>query len=113
VGAAGRRLRHHPGRPVPRLLREHRGVDLRGHDALWRWSVDDLDGFWSAVWDFFDVTDHGTRSAVLAERTMPGAVWFPDSRLNYVEQALRGLGVDDDAVAVLGRSQARSDVDLT
>ena len=87
-------------------LREHRGVDLRDHEALWRWSVDDLDGFWSAVWDFFDVTDHGTRTAVLSRRAMPGAVWFPGSLLNYAEQALRGPGVDDDTVAVLGRSQS-------
>ena len=58
-------------------LREHRGLDLRDHDALWRWSVQDLDGFWSAIWEFFDVADHGERTAVLSERVMPGARWFP------------------------------------
>ncbi|MDH2414167.1 acetoacetate--CoA ligase [Nocardioides sp. CER19] len=94
-------------------LSENRGVDLRDHDALWRWSVDDLEGFWSAVWDFFDVTDHGERTAVLAERTMPGAVWFPGSLLNYAEQALGDHGVPEDAVAVMGRSQTRPDLDLT
>lgn len=94
-------------------VNEHRGLELRDHDALWHWSVADLDGFWSAVWDFFEVADHGERSAVLAERSMPGAVWFPGSLLNYAEQALRAQGVDDDTVAVLGRSQARADLDLT
>ena len=95
-------------------VREHRGLDLRDHDALWRWSVEDLDGFWSAVWDFFAVVDHGERGAVLAQRTMPGAVWFPSALLNYAEQALRGAGDGtEDKAAVLGRSQARPDVDLT
>ncbi|SFC68733.1 acetoacetyl-CoA synthetase [Nocardioides terrae] len=95
-------------------VREDRGLDVRDHDALWRWSVEDLDGFWSAVWDFFGVIDHGERSAVLSERTMPGAAWFPDSLLNYAEQALRGAGDSiEDTVAVFGRSQARADVDLT
>jgi acetoacetyl-CoA synthetase len=95
-------------------VREHRGLDLRDHDALWSWSVSDLDGFWSAVWDFFGVVDHGERTAVLAERTMPGAVWFPGALLNYAEQALRGAGEGtEDTVAVRGRSQARPDVDLT
>lgn len=95
-------------------VREHRDRDLRDHDALWRWSVEDLDGFWSAVWDFFEVADHGERHAVLAERTMPGAAWFPGSLLNYAEQALRGAGTGtEDTAAVLGRSQARPDVDLT
>ncbi|MBZ5739473.1 acetoacetate--CoA ligase [Nocardioides mangrovi] len=96
-----------------RWLAAHRGVSATDHEALWRWSVADLDGFWSAVWDFFEVTDHGERRAVLADRSMPGTSWFPGSRLNYAEQALRGAGVDAGTVAVHGRSQARPDRDLT
>ncbi|WGL51342.1 acetoacetate--CoA ligase [Nocardioides sp. BP30] len=97
-----------------RWVNEHNGLDLSGHDDLWRWSVEDLDGFWAALWEFFDVAEHGERSAVLAERTMPGARWFPGSLLNYAEQALRGAGEgSEDRPAVLGRSQARPDVDLS
>ena len=94
-------------------LREHRGLDLPDHEALWRWSVTDLDGFWSAIWDFFGVADHGQRTAVLSERVMPGTQWFPGSRLNYAEHALRGAGADDSAVAVKARSQTRPDLDLS
>jgi acetoacetyl-CoA synthetase len=94
-------------------LREHRGLDLRDHDALWRWSVRDLDGFWSAIWEYFEVADHGVRSAVLTEREMPGARWFPGSLLNYAEHALRGAGAADSDVAVMARSQSRPDIDLT
>jgi acetoacetyl-CoA synthetase len=94
-------------------VREHRGLDLRDHDAAWQWSVDDLDGFWSAVWEFFEVTDHGSREEVLAERVMPGARWFPGSRLNYAEHALRGAGALDTDVAVHVRSQTRSAHSLT
>ena len=25
------------------------------YDELWHWSVDDLDGFWASLWDYFDV----------------------------------------------------------
>jgi acetoacetyl-CoA synthetase len=28
-------------------LRDTRGLDLPDYDALWRWSVEDLDGFWA------------------------------------------------------------------
>ncbi len=94
-------------------LKEHRGLELRDHPALWRWSVDDLDGFWSAVWEFFEVTDHGRRTAVLAERTMPGAEWFPGSLVNYAEHALGGAGAADATVAVHARSQTRPDFELT
>ena len=94
-------------------VREHRDLDLRDHDEVWRWSVDDLEGFWASVWDFFDVTDHGSRSSVLAGREMPGARWFEGSLLNYAEHALRGAGAADADVAVVARSQTRPGRSLT
>jgi acetoacetyl-CoA synthetase len=94
-------------------LAEHRDVDARDHDTLWRWSIADLDGFWSAIWDYFDVTDHGSRTAVLAERVMPGARWFPGSLLNFAEHALRGAGAGNDDIAVFARSQSRPDAELS
>ena len=55
---------------------------------LHRWSVDDLDGFWSAVWEYFGVRSrHARTSAVLGRREMPGAEWFPGATLNYAEHA--------------------------
>ena len=95
-----------------RWLAEERGVELDGAEALWRWSVDDLDGFWSAVWDHFGVQAHTPPQAVLGDRSMPGAVWFPGATLNYAEHALRH-GDGDGEPVVLGRSQTRPDVDLT
>ena len=92
-------------------LGEHRGVGLASHEELWRWSVTDLDGFWSAVWEFFGVTSHAPYTSVLASRTMPGAQWFPGARINYAQHALRGQ--DSGRVMVLGRSQTRPDLDLT
>ncbi len=94
-------------------LKDRRDLDLRDYESLWRWSVTDLAGFWSAIWDAFEVTDHGRRTAVLAERVMPGASWFPGARLNYAEHALRGAGAADGSVAVHARSQARPDSELS
>jgi acetoacetyl-CoA synthetase len=94
-------------------LSAHRGLDLRDYESLWRWSVTDLEGFWSAIWDFFEVTDHGRRTSVLTERVMPGATWFRGALLNYAEHALRGAGADDGSVAVHVRSQARPDTELS
>lgn len=94
-------------------VREHRDLDLRDYDALWTWSVDDLEGFWTAIWDFFEVTDHGSRTSVLADPEMPGTRWFEGSLLNYAEHALRGEGLDDDSVAVHARSQTRPDSSVT
>lgn len=93
-------------------LDAERGVRLESYDELWRWSVDDLEGFWAAVWDFFALRASAPYERVLDSRDMPGARWFPGARLNYAEHAV-GRPEDADRVALLGRSQNRPDVDLT
>ncbi|RYJ20996.1 acetoacetyl-CoA synthetase [Streptomyces sp. L-9-10] len=60
-----------------------------GYAALHRWSVDELDTFWAAVADWFDVRFTTPYEQVLGDRTMPGAQWFPGATLNYAEHALR------------------------
>jgi acetoacetyl-CoA synthetase len=99
------------GRYLAWLERE-RGLAFRDYDALWRWSVDDLDGFWSSIWQFFGVRAHSPYSAVLASRVMPGAVWFPGARLNFAEH-LMGQAEDADRVAVVAYSQTRAKLELT
>ena len=91
-------------------LADERGLAFDGYDALWRWSVDDLDGFWSSVWSFFDVRASVPAEAVLRDPAMPGAVWFPGARLNYAEHALRTTG---DELAVIARSHSRDERQLS
>ncbi|MEV7045127.1 acetoacetate--CoA ligase [Amycolatopsis sp. NPDC051061] len=67
----------------------HLGRSSETYSQLWRWSVDHLEEFWAAVWDFFDVEAEGRPAAVLAGSSMPGARWFPGTRLNYARHALR------------------------
>ena len=70
-------------------LRETRGLDFDSYDALWRWSVTDLSAFWQSVWDYFDLRSPTPHSAVLADRQMPGARWFPGAQFNYAHQVFR------------------------
>jgi len=70
-------------------LSQRRGLDFHTYDDLWRWSVTDLDGFWSSIWEFFAVAPGPAPAPTLAERRMPGARWFPGAELNYAEVALR------------------------
>src|SRR3954451_24341117 len=77
-------------------------------EALQRWSVDDLEGFWRAVAEFYDLGLDAER--VLGRREMPGAEWFPGARLNYAEHM---FGDHPDAVAVVARSNTRGSIELT
>ena len=66
-------------------------VDPTDYAALHRWSVTDLEGFWGAVWEYFDVDASTPYERVLEEERMPGARWFPGATLNYAHHALRNL----------------------
>ena len=88
-----------------RWLAAERGLELDGYDELWRWSVDDLEGFWSSIWDFFGVRADGGYDRVLGSREMPGAEWFAGSRLNYAEHAFAGK--DEAEPAILHASELR------
>ncbi len=130
-------------------LERDRGLTFGGYERLWRWSVDDLDGFWSSIWDYFGVGGRDPRSgaapsdiwdaatpvqgaqasagaaSVLAERSMPGAVWFPGVTLNYAGYALRtwdgnNQGASEGAservdggVAIVAESQTRGPISVT
>lgn len=93
-------------------LRSERGLDLSDYEELRRWSIADLEGFWSAVWDFFEIRAHEPNQRVLGSREMPGAEWFPGARLNYAEHMV-GRDEDVDSVAVVAHSQSRDPIELT
>ncbi len=91
-----------PHRPQIRLYQEwlqsNRGLSFDSYDALWQWSVTDLDAFWQSIWDYFDLQSPTPHSAVLAEGKMPGAQWFTGAQVNYAQQVFRHV----DAAAAAG-----------
>jgi len=91
-------------------LAAERGLTFADYDALWRWSVDDLEGFWGAVWDYFAIPAATPRIRVLADARMPGAQWFPGVTMNYVEQVFRH--VTTDRPAIVSRNEAGVDREL-
>ncbi|MFE1593562.1 acetoacetate--CoA ligase [Nocardia sp. NPDC058705] len=75
------------------------GIEYPDYQALWQWSVADVEGFWQAVWDYFELGE--TAGDVLASREMPGAQWFPGTRLNYVDQVIRMAQFGHPAIIAL------------
>jgi acetoacetyl-CoA synthetase len=94
-----------------RWLAAERGLDIDGYDALWQWSVDDLDAFWASIWDFFGVRASRPYERVLGSREMPGAQWFAGARLNFAEHAFAGK--DDAAPALVHASELRDRAEVT
>lgn len=68
-----------------------RGVALgEGYHALWQWSVEDAEAFWSAVVEFAGVRLGGGPGPVRNGEPMPGTRWFPGRTLNFARHMLEG-----------------------
>ncbi|GAA6198815.1 acetoacetate--CoA ligase [Aquicoccus sp. SU-CL01552] len=96
-----------------RWLDEKRGLTFETYNDLWDWSVTDLDAFWLAIWDFFDIPASRRCDTMLAERKMPGAVWCPGGRMNFAEVMLRPSQTRPEAEAVVVRSETFGDSRLS
>jgi acetoacetyl-CoA synthetase len=87
-------------------LRENRSLDFDGCQSLFQWSVRDLEAFWSAIVEYFDVRFAMPPDAVLRRTPDPvNTKWFPGGTLNYAQHLLRFgsrlIGAEDDQPAIL------------
>jgi acetoacetyl-CoA synthetase len=87
------------------FLTRTRDLQFDGYDALWEWSVDDLEAFWSSIVEFFDVRFSTEPESVLSSAQMPGASWFTGARTSYTEHIFRGK--DAGRVAIHHASELR------
>jgi len=86
-------------------LARERGKHFADYHALWRWSVEDLEGFWQGLWDYFAIESSARHTRVLGRRSMPGAEWFPGARLNYAQHILRGERAGGDVLLHLSETR--------
>jgi len=82
-------------------LRETRGIEHEDYLDLWRWSVDDLEAFWTSIWDHFAIDAAAPPERALGDRAMPGARWFEGARLNYARHLMRHARADRPALIAL------------
>jgi acetoacetyl-CoA synthetase len=88
-----------------RWLDDTRGLRFDSYEELWRWSVHDLEGFWSSICEFFELRFEVPAERVLGRREMPGAEWFPGAEISFAEHVFRGK--DDHEVALRHASEVR------
>ena len=81
----------------------HGRAGFSDYGELWRWSVEDLEGFWAALWEWFSIDSAYER--VLGRQEMPGAEWFPGAELSYAEHVFRQAR--PGATAILHATESR------
>ena len=89
-------------------LERERGLRFDDYDALWRWSVDQLEDFWASLWRYFAIESSAPYSQVLTSHTMPGARWFGGAQLNYAEHVFRNATTDNPALIVASEREPAS-----
>ena len=74
--------------------------------ALWQWSVDQPEAFWSELWDFCGVVGDKGGTVLRHGDKMPGAQWFPEARLNYAGNVLQRRD-DGEALVFWGEDKVK------
>lgn len=91
------------------FVRGKHGIDVDDYSAMWQWSVENIEQFWAAVWEYYEIP--GEYTQVLDEHKMPGATWFAGARLNLAEYIVT-RGADQD-VAIITTGEQGDYAELT
>jgi len=79
------------------------GLKVRSYSELYRWSIEKVSDFWSAVWDYAGIVSSRRYDRIVDDMgRFPGAKWFLGARLNFAENLLRHR---DDRVAFISRTE--------
>ncbi len=81
------------------------------YTPLYEWSVENINDFWIAMWEFAGIKASTSYQRVIDDVTkMPGAKWFEGARLNFAENLLR---YRDDRTALVFKGEASVRSELT
>jgi acetoacetyl-CoA synthetase len=91
-------------------LEQRWAVSLPDFDALHRFSIEDVEKFWGSLWDFAGVIGDRQSDRVLVDgEKIPGALFFPDAKLNFAENLLRRRG-PSPAIIYRGENRVRREL---
>jgi acetoacetyl-CoA synthetase len=91
-------------------LQRNGDVGVSDYNALWKWSVDDVERFWASVWNYFDVLHDGDYQTVTNSVPMPETRWFEGVSLNYAEHIFRKRSDSHPAIAWYNESGASGEI---
>lgn len=84
-------------------LADNHGISFANYQAMWQWSIDQMETFWTLWWDWAGIIAETRGERVLINGdSMPTARFFPDARLNFTENL---LGRRDDTAALVFRNE--------
>ncbi len=81
-------------------------LDFDSYFDLHKWSVENMEDFWSYFWSFSGIIHSKSFDTVLMNPKMPGASWFDGAELNFAENLLSG---EPSQIAIIGTGEGFDD----
>ncbi|MHA2008100.1 MAG: acetoacetate--CoA ligase [Promethearchaeota archaeon] len=79
--------------------------NIKGAKELYQWSIDNIEDFWAAMWDFGGIIASQKYDKVVEDLTVfPGTKWFPGAKLNFAENLLK---FKDDQFAFIFQGESK------
>jgi acetoacetyl-CoA synthetase len=84
---------------------------VKGAKDLYKWSVENIEDFWAAMWDFADVLAFKKYEKVVEDlNVFPGTKWFPGAMMNFAENLLK---FKDDQLAFIFQGENKKHKEMT
>lgn len=84
------------------FVESHRGIKFCSYEEFYRWSIDNLDEFWSSILTYFRVSFSGNYEQVIswdANRTdFIGTSWFEGIEISYAEHIFKQFTTERPAL---------------
>ncbi|MGA0345575.1 MAG: acetoacetate--CoA ligase [Alphaproteobacteria bacterium] len=73
-----------------KLVDQTWGIKCKNYQDLHQWSIKEPEKFWKTLWNFGGMISKTAGNIVIRDaQKLPGAVFFPDAKLNFAENLLR------------------------
>ena len=93
------------------FVNKRHGLAVSSYDELYKWSIESIEDFWGAFWEFAEIKATQKYDAVIDDlKRFPGARWFPGAQLNFAENLLK---YRDDHTAIVFRGEGGRQASLT
>lgn len=85
-------------------------LHLKSYEALHLWSTENLDDFWSRVWDSANIIGFKGRKAYISADYFPEAKFFPEALLNVAENLLTNEFESEIAITSISESGEKIEI---
>jgi acetoacetyl-CoA synthetase len=93
------------------LVNKKYNQKIKGAKDLYKWSVDKIEDFWAAMWDFASIVASKKYEKVVEDvNVFPGTKWFPGAMMNFAENLLK---FKDDQLAFIFQGETKKHKEMS